>query len=148
MLGVLVIVGALLFIPSHHQSIGFVFTKTINASGSGGHGLGSLLFWFAIGLGLLQAQYTIGGPAGVVRRTGRRGLPRGQSGQAGSAPGARFQSVGYLVTRFLPGQQPSAEQLRTPAMLGRVTAALRILHHGEPIPGVLDPFAVTGRTPA
>jgi aminoglycoside phosphotransferase (APT) family kinase protein len=49
---------------------------------------------------------------------------------------------GYLVTRFLPGQQPSAEQLRTPAMMGRVTAALRIMHHGEPIPGVLDPFAV------
>ena len=49
---------------------------------------------------------------------------------------------GYLVTRFLPGQQPTAEQLRTPAMMARVTAALRILHHGPRIPGVLDPFAV------
>jgi aminoglycoside phosphotransferase (APT) family kinase protein len=51
---------------------------------------------------------------------------------------------GYLITRFLPGQQPSAQQLRTPAMMGLVTAALRILHHGGPIPGVLDPFAVIG----
>jgi amino acid transporter len=61
MLGVLIIVGALLIVPAHHQSIGFVFTKTINASGFGGHGFSSLLFWFVIGLGLLQAQYTIGG---------------------------------------------------------------------------------------
>jgi amino acid transporter len=61
MLGVLIIVGALLFVPAHHQSLGFVFTKTINASGYGGHGFASLLFWFVIGLGLLQAQYTIGG---------------------------------------------------------------------------------------
>jgi len=51
---------------------------------------------------------------------------------------------GYLVTRFLPGRQPSAGQMRAPAMMARVTAALRILHHGAPIPGVLDPFAVTG----
>ena len=61
MLGVLIIVGVLLIVPAHHQSLGFVFTKTINASGFGGHGLRSLLFWFVIGLGLLQAQYTIGG---------------------------------------------------------------------------------------
>jgi amino acid transporter len=61
MLGVLVVVGVLLAVPAHHQSAGFVFTKTVNASGFGGHGLSSLLFWFVIGLGLLQAQYTIGG---------------------------------------------------------------------------------------
>ena len=48
-------------VPARHQSFAFVFTKTINASGFGGHGFGSLLFWFVIGLGLLQAQYTIGG---------------------------------------------------------------------------------------
>jgi amino acid transporter len=60
-LGVLILVGVLLIVPSHHQSLAFVFTKTVNASGFGGHGLSSLLFWFVIGLGLLQAQYTIGG---------------------------------------------------------------------------------------
>jgi aminoglycoside phosphotransferase (APT) family kinase protein len=49
---------------------------------------------------------------------------------------------GYLVTRFLPGRQPSAEQMRAPAMMARITAALRVLHHGGPIPGILDPFTV------
>jgi aminoglycoside phosphotransferase (APT) family kinase protein len=49
---------------------------------------------------------------------------------------------GYLVTRFLPGRAPAAGQLRAPAMMARVTAALRILHDGPRIPGVLDPFAV------
>jgi aminoglycoside phosphotransferase (APT) family kinase protein len=49
---------------------------------------------------------------------------------------------GYMVTRFLPGQQPAAGQMRVPAVMARVTAALRILHRGAPIPGVLDPFAV------
>jgi hypothetical protein len=51
----------LLAVPSHHQSFDFLFTKTINASASGGHGFSSLLFWFGLGHGLLQAQYTIGG---------------------------------------------------------------------------------------
>jgi len=61
MIGVLILAIVLLAIPAHHQSFAFVFTKTINASGFGGHGFSSLLFWFVIGLGLLQAQYTIGG---------------------------------------------------------------------------------------
>jgi amino acid transporter len=54
--GVVVLVGALIIIPDHHQSFGFVFTKTINASGLSPH-----LFWLVLGIGLLQAQYTIGG---------------------------------------------------------------------------------------
>ena len=61
MIGAVVVAVVLLAIPAHHQSFAFVFTKTINASGFGGHGFSSLLFWFVIGLGLLQAQYTIGG---------------------------------------------------------------------------------------
>ena len=61
MVGAVVVAAVLFAIPSHHQSFAFVFTKTINASGFGGHGFSSLLFWFVIGLGLLQAQYTIGG---------------------------------------------------------------------------------------
>jgi amino acid transporter len=61
MIGVAILAVVLLAIPTHHQSFAFVFTKTINASGFGGHGFSSLLFWFVIGLGLLQAQYTIGG---------------------------------------------------------------------------------------
>jgi amino acid transporter len=61
MLGVVILAVVLLAVPTHHQSFAFVFTKTINASGFGGHGFSSLLFWFVMGLGLLQAQYTIGG---------------------------------------------------------------------------------------
>src|ERR1700737_3257882 len=33
LVGVLIIVGALFFIPSHHQSAGFVFTKFVNNTG-------------------------------------------------------------------------------------------------------------------
>lgn len=61
MIGAVLLAAVLLAIPTHHQSFAFVFTKTINASGFGGHGFSSLLFWFVIGIGLLQAQYTIGG---------------------------------------------------------------------------------------
>jgi amino acid transporter len=54
--GVLVIVGALIIVPDHHQSFGTVFSKTINNSGWG-HGW----LWFVLLLGLLQAQYTYTG---------------------------------------------------------------------------------------
>ena len=59
--GVLVIVGVLIAVPDHHQSAGYVFTKTINNSGFQGHGFGNPVFWFVFGLGLLMAQYTITG---------------------------------------------------------------------------------------
>jgi amino acid transporter len=55
-LGVLIIVGFLAFKPDHHQSVGKVFTHTINNSGWG-HGW----LWFVLLLGLLQAQYTYTG---------------------------------------------------------------------------------------
>ena len=54
--GVLVIVGFLIFKPDHHQSVGTVFSKTINNSGFS-HGW----LWFVLLLGLLQAQYTYTG---------------------------------------------------------------------------------------
>jgi amino acid transporter len=54
--GVLIIVGFLIFKPDHHQSVGTVFTKTINNSGFS-HGW----LWFVLLLGLLQAQYTYTG---------------------------------------------------------------------------------------
>jgi len=55
-LGVLIIVGFLVFKPDHHQSFGRVFSHTINNSGFG-HGW----LWFVLLLGLLQAQYTYTG---------------------------------------------------------------------------------------
>src|SRR5258707_596633 len=54
--GVLIIVGFLIFKPDHHQSVGAVFSKTINNSGFS-HGW----LWFVLLLGLLQAQYTFTG---------------------------------------------------------------------------------------
>jgi len=55
-LGVLIIVGFLIFKPDHHQSFGTVFTKTINNSG-----FSHAWLWYVLLLGLLQAQYTYTG---------------------------------------------------------------------------------------
>ncbi|MEW1660782.1 amino acid permease [Streptomyces sp. NPDC093707] len=52
--GVVVIVGALLLIPSHHQSPAFVFTKFVNGTGFGST-------WYVALIGLLLAQYTFSG---------------------------------------------------------------------------------------
>src|ERR687883_477944 len=55
-IGVLVIVITLIAVPDHHQSVGTVFSKTINNSG-----FGHAWLWFVLLLGLLQAQYTYTG---------------------------------------------------------------------------------------
>jgi len=55
-LGVVIIVGFLVFKPAHHQSFSTVFSKTVNNSGFS-HGW----LWFVLLLGLLQAQYTYTG---------------------------------------------------------------------------------------
>jgi len=54
--GVLIIVGALIIAPNHHQSFSTVFSHTVNNSGFS-HGW----LWFVLLLGLLQAQYTYTG---------------------------------------------------------------------------------------
>ena len=56
MIGVALVVAILAVVPDHHQSIGFVFGKTLNNSGFGGHA-----FWFVFGIGLLMSQYTMTG---------------------------------------------------------------------------------------
>jgi amino acid permease (GABA permease) len=56
-LGVLIIVGALIIVPSHHQSASFVFTNFVNHTGLGWVGSGVYVFF----LGLLVAQYTFTG---------------------------------------------------------------------------------------
>ncbi|HEY8680439.1 MAG TPA: amino acid permease [Candidatus Dormibacteraeota bacterium] len=52
--GVLIIVGVLFFVPTHHQSLSFVFTKFVNNTG-----FGNSIYVFLIGL--LLAQYTLTG---------------------------------------------------------------------------------------
>jgi amino acid transporter len=56
-LGVAVIVGVLIFVPSKHASFSTVFTHTENNSGFG-HGM---LWFYVMPLGLLLTQYTITG---------------------------------------------------------------------------------------
>jgi amino acid permease (GABA permease) len=53
-IGVLIIVGVLIFAPSHHQSAKFVFTSTFNGTGWGST-------FYVLLLGLLLAQYTFTG---------------------------------------------------------------------------------------
>jgi amino acid permease (GABA permease) len=52
--GVLIIVGVLAFVPSHHATAGYVFSHTVNTTGW------SSLFYVLL-LGLLLAQYTFTG---------------------------------------------------------------------------------------
>jgi amino acid transporter len=61
MIGVLVIVGILIFVPDDHKSAGYVFGETINNTGFSGGGFGDGVFWYVFLTGLLMAQYTITG---------------------------------------------------------------------------------------
>jgi amino acid transporter len=63
MIGVAFIVLVLIIVPDHHQSFGYVFGETVNASGYGNaaDNFSNPAFWFVFGLGLLLSQYTITG---------------------------------------------------------------------------------------
>ena len=63
MAGVAFIVLVLIIVPNEHQSFGYVFGETVNASGYGSAtaNFSSPVFWFVFGLGLLLSQYTITG---------------------------------------------------------------------------------------
>lgn len=52
--GVAVIAGALILVPTHHQSTHFMFTQFANGTGWSSH-------WYVVALGLLLAQYTFCG---------------------------------------------------------------------------------------
>jgi amino acid transporter len=59
LLGVVVIIAILIFVPDHHQSAKFVFTEKINNSGFDGGSTTSLYFWFLIlPIGFLLTMYT------------------------------------------------------------------------------------------
>jgi amino acid permease (GABA permease) len=53
-IGVLVIAVCLLFLPAHHASVSFVFTKYVNLTGFS-------WAWYVFPIGLLMAQYTFTG---------------------------------------------------------------------------------------
>jgi amino acid transporter len=61
-IGVLIIVFACIIVPDSHQSVSYVFTKTINNSGFSGHSWGQGMFWVIFAIGSVgMAQYTLTG---------------------------------------------------------------------------------------
>src|SRR5262249_30314407 len=57
--GVAIIVIALIVVPDHHQSAGYVFGQTINNSGFHGSGWSSGVFWMVFAIGSIRVgQYT------------------------------------------------------------------------------------------
>jgi len=83
--GVTVIIVLLIAVPSHHQSLSFVFTHTINNSGFG-H---AMFWWYVLPVGFLLTMYTITGydaSAHVSEET---------HGAAMSAPKGVWRSVFY-----------------------------------------------------
>jgi amino acid transporter len=61
MVGVLFIVGILIFVPDNHKSAGYVFTETINNTGFSGDTWSSFMYIYVFITGLAMAQYTITG---------------------------------------------------------------------------------------
>ena len=60
--GVLIIIGILVFVPDNHQSADFVFTERINNSGFDGGSTTSFTYWFLVlPVGFLLTMYTITG---------------------------------------------------------------------------------------
>jgi amino acid transporter len=57
--GVLVIIGLIAFVPSHHQSIGWVFGHRANNTGFHGGATGGLFFWlYVLPIGFILTMYT------------------------------------------------------------------------------------------
>ncbi len=105
------------------------------------------------GITNLNYRVTAGGDAYVVRIPGHDsgclGIDRARehactaaAHASGVAPHvvAFFAADGVLVTRFIRGREPAAEEMRHPAMLRRVAGTLRRYHGGAPFPGTFSPF--------
>jgi amino acid transporter len=61
-IGTVIILGILIFIPDHHQSANFVFTEKINNSGFANGSLGGSTYWLLVlPVGFLLTMYTITG---------------------------------------------------------------------------------------
>jgi amino acid transporter len=61
-LGTLIILGILIFVPDHHQSADFVFTERLNNSGFADGATGGFEYWFLVlPVGFLLTMYTITG---------------------------------------------------------------------------------------
>ncbi len=57
--GVLVIIGLIAFVPSHHASLGFVFGHRLNNTGFHGGHIGGAFFWlYVLPVGFILTMYT------------------------------------------------------------------------------------------
>ena len=74
MIGTVIILGILIFVPDHHQSANFVFTEKINNSGFADGAISGGTYWFLVlPVGFLLTMYTITGydaSAHVAEETG------------------------------------------------------------------------------
>jgi amino acid transporter len=58
-IGVLVIIALIAFVPSHHASLGFVFGHRLNNTGFHGGATGGLFFWlYVLPIGFILTMYT------------------------------------------------------------------------------------------
>ena len=105
------------------------------------------------GITNLNYRVTAGGDAYVVRIPGKDsthlGIDRGReractaaAHASGVAPDvvAFLEEDGVLITRFVRGREPAAEEMREPAMVRRVAQVLRRYHGGPAFPGTFSPF--------
>jgi amino acid transporter len=84
-IGVAVIIGILVLVPSHHQSVSFVFTHHINNSGFNDN----MLWFYVLPLGFLLTMYTITGYDASVH------LSEETHGADDAAPKGVWRSVFY-----------------------------------------------------
>jgi thiamine kinase-like enzyme len=109
-----------------------------------------------LGGGLTNHNYKVtlsGGDAYVLRIAGRDthllGIDRSveheaslAAAAAGVGPPVVAFVQGCLVTRFIAGEIPAIEQMRSPDRLGRVAEALRAVHAAPEIAGEFDSFRI------
>jgi amino acid transporter len=58
-LGVAIVIGLLVFVPTDHQDVGFVFGERLNLAGFGDGAIGGASFWFLVlPIGFLLTMYT------------------------------------------------------------------------------------------
>jgi len=96
-IGVLIIVFALIIVPDHHQSFGYVFGQTVNNSGFSGHGWSHGLFWMVFAIGSIgMAQYTLTGydaSAHLAEET--------HSASRSAAVGMIWSVIGSVIAGFI-----------------------------------------------
>jgi thiamine kinase-like enzyme len=82
---------------------------------------------------------------GIDRVTEEIAARRAAADGIGPAVCAFLPDEGVLVTRFLPGGELRAEEVRSPGVLAQVAAALRCLHRGPALPSDFAVFRLFER---